>query len=417
MPVNARDSTTGGHRLNIDIDLGPQGKVQGQYEPAFEAVAGAFIDNFRQRGEVGASVCLRLGGYTQVDLWGGQRDLRSAAPWQRDTVSVVFSCTKAATALCAQLLVDRGQLDLDAPIARYWPDFAQAGKHGATVLMALNHSLGLPALRAPLKPGAYYDWDYMVDRLAREEPFWTPGSANGYHMISFGWLVGEVVRRVSGRSLGRFFRDEVAEPLGLDFWIGLPVDVEPRIAPIIPFVPSAATPQTEFVVKLMNDAKSIQHLAVMNSGGHTGKADSRAAHAAEIGGGGGVANARSLAGMFEPLASGGKSNGVQLLSAQRIDAMRRVSMQTERDLTLLIPTRFAQGFMLNMDNVGLPIGHSVRIGEQAFGHVGKGGSIGFADVQHGLSFGYTMNRLGGGILLNERGQSLVDAAYASLNKG
>lgn len=371
-----------------------------------------------------------------VDLWGGYRDAKRSLPWDQDTVSIVFSCTKAATALCAQILVDRGQLELDAPIARYWPEFAQAGKADATVLMTLNHSVGLPALRAPVKPGGYYDWPYMVERLAKEEPFWQPGAKNGYHMISFGWLVGELVRRVSGQSLGAFFRREVAEPLGLDFWIGLPADSEARVAKVIRFIPGPETPKSDFTAALLADSKSIQYLALLNNGGH--QTDSREAHAAEIGGGGGISNARALARMYEPLANGGryfsgkhadggsdggndsgsssvgKTNRASLLSAQRIEAMRQVSVQTDRDATLLIPTRFAQGFMLRMDNPTLPTGHSVRIGEQAFGHVGAGGSIGFADPQHGLSFGYTMNRMGGGLLLNERGQGLVDAAYACL---
>ncbi len=377
----------------------------------------AFVNNFKVHGELGASVSVKLAGRTVVDLWGGLRDATSAAPWQQDTVSIVFSCTKAATALCAQLLIDRGQLELTAPIARYWPEFAQAGKADASVLMALNHSVGLPALREPVKAGGYYDWHYMVERLAREEPFWQPGTKNGYHMISFGWLVGELVRRVSGQSLGAFFRSEVAVPLGLDFWIGLPPEIEARVAPVIRFILPPDAPRSDFTVALLANNKSIQHLSLLNNGGH--QTDSRQAHAAEIGGGGGISNARALARMFEPLANGGKIvggsfDGARLISAQRIEDMRQVSVQTDRDETLLIPTRFAQGFMLRMDNPTLPTGNSVRIGEQAFGHVGAGGSIGFSDPQYGLSFGYTMNRMGGGLLLNERGQALVDAAYACL---
>lgn len=417
--------------MNIDIDLGADGAVQGAVDPAFEAVADAFLTNFRQRGEVGASVCLNLGGRQVVDLWGGLREAGGTERWQRDTVAIVYSCTKAATALCAQILIDRGLLELDAPIARYWPEFAQAGKADATVRMALNHSVGLPALREPLKPGAYLDWDYMVERLAAEAPFWPPGTANGYHMVSFGWIVGELVRRISGRSLGRFFQDEVAVPLGLDFWIGTPEDIEARIAPTIPFKPDAdasKTDFTDFTKALMTDPTSISHLAIFNNGGW--RVDSREGHAAEIGGAGGVSNARSLARLFEPLANGGacsaKSGGksgvmtgsaagsIRLLSAARIEDMRQVSVETDRDRTLLIPTRFGQGFMLRMDNGPPPAGQSLLLGEQAFGHVGAGGSLVFADVQHHLSFGYTMNRMGDGLLLNERGQALVDAAYGCL---
>jgi len=405
--------------LHTQIQLESGAAVSGYCDHAFDAVADAFVRNFRQHGEVGASVCVIVDGQKVVDLWGGHTTADAATPWERDTVSVVFSCTKAATALCAQLLVDRGLLDLDAPMARYWPEFGCNGKEDATVLMALNHSIGLPALQQPLKAGAYYDWDYMIECLAREQPFWTPGSDTGYHMISFGWLVGEIVRRVSGKSLGAFFRDEIAGPLGLDFWIGLPAELEARVAPIIPFIPGPDTPPTDFMRAVATDPASISHLALMNSGGYS--PNRPVAHAAEIGGGGGIANARALARMFEPLANhggiGGKASAPRLLSTERINAMRQPSSQTARDRTLLIPTRFAQGFMLRMDNHDLPTGQSLRIPDNAFGHVGMGGSLVFADPEQRLSFGYTMNRLGGGILLNERGQGLVDAVYQCITNG
>ena len=395
--------------MAIQIDLGPSGLIQGQCDGAFETLAQVFVDNFREHQETGASVCVSIAGRKVVDLWGGIRDIKTRAPWERDTVSIVHSCTKAATALCAQILIDRGQLDLHAPIRIYWPEFAQAGKEDATVLMTLNHSVGVPALREPLKQGAYYDWNYMVERLAAEAPFWVPGSRNGYHMSSFGWLVGELVRRVSGKSLGTFFRTEVATPLGMDFWIGLPQSIEARVAPMIRFVPPPGASKSDFTIALKTVPRTISHLALLNNGGHQG--DTKAAYAAEMGGGGGISNARALARMFEPLANGGEIDGVKLISAERIEAMRQLSMQSKRDETLLIPTRFAQGFMLRMDNPGLTAGNSVRIGANAFGHVGAGGSLGFADPSIRMSFGYTMNRMGEGVLLNERGQALVDAAY------
>lgn len=400
------------NNMDIHVDLDGRGLVQGHCDRAFEAVANAFIENFRQHAELGASVSVRVGGSAVLDLWGGLRVPDTHEPWTRDTVSVVFSCTKAATALCAQILIDRGQLELDAPMSRYWPEFAQAGKDGATVRMALNHSVGVPALREPVKPGGYCDWDYMVERLSREAPFWAPGTRNGYHMSSFGWVVGELVRRVSGQSLGTFFRNEVAQPLGMDFWIGLPEEIEPRVAPMIRFVPPRGAPKSDFTIALITDPKSIPSLAWSNNGGH--QTDLRESHAAELGGGGGISNARALARMYQPLANGGEIDGIRLLSRERIEDMRQLSMSSARDETLLIPTRFGQGFMLCMDNHGLLPGNAVRIGKQAFGHVGAGGSIGFADPQHQLSFGYTMNRMGGGLLLNERGQSLVDAAYSCL---
>jgi CubicO group peptidase (beta-lactamase class C family) len=216
--------------------------------------------------------------------------------------------------------------------------------------------------------------------------------------------------------LGTFFQKEVAEPLELDFWIGLPEAHEPRVSPVIPFVPDGEGPLSDFIQALLYEPDSISALSWFNSGGHLEKPDSREAHAAEIGGGGGISNARSLSKMFVPLANGGTYQGKQLISNETITRMRQVSMATQRDATLLIPTRFALGFMKSMDNRRGKPGNtdSAILGDTAFGHVGAGGSIGFADPQENLAFSYTMNQMGPSILLNERGQSLVDEAYLSL---
>ena len=390
-------------------------EVHGSCEPKFQAVREEFERNFQDRGEVGASVCVTLDGQTVVDLWGGQANAETGAAWNEDTVSIVFSSTKGATAICAHILASRGQLDLDAPVATYWPEFAQSGKDNIPVKMLLNHQAGLPAVRDPLPQGAYADWDLMVNTLAKQEPFWEPGTRNGYHALTFGWLVGEVVRRASGKSLGSFFRDEIAAPLGLDFWIGLPEDKEPRVAPMIAAEPD---PNSRFFQEIAKPG-SLQSLVLLNSGGYMGaepEYDTRAAHAAEIGGAGGITNARGLAGMYEPLALGGRKGEVELVNAETLARMGRVSSSTGRDAVLVMPSRFALGFMKTMDNRGEPAGvqDSVLTSEEAFGHVGAGGSFGFADPKAGMSFGYTMNRMGAGASLNERGQSLVDAVYRAL---
>lgn len=397
----------------IDIETA-RGRVQGRLDPAFEGVLDAFVTNFEQRDELGASVAVRVDGELRADLWGGRVNETDDTPWTEDTVSLVFSVTKAATALCAHLLAERGLLDLHAPVTDYWPEFGQAGKETATVAMLLNHSAGVPAFRDPVKEGGYYDWDYMVGRIENEAPFWEPGTRNGYHMISFGWTVGEVVRRVSGKSLGAFFAEEFAGPLGLDFWIGLPEAIEPRVSRLIPWVPGPEGPFTDFTQALMSDPQSISALSLLNSGGH--QPDSREAHAAEIGGGGGISNARGVSGMFQPLALGGRSGEHTFFDRDSVTRMSQVSMATQKDATLLIPSRFALGFMKSMDNRHRPHGNieSVILGERAFGHVGAGGSLGFADPDCALAFGYTMNRMGAGLLLNERGQSLVDATYSAL---
>jgi CubicO group peptidase (beta-lactamase class C family) len=390
--------------LKVERIIAPDRGINGTCDPAFAPVAEAFEANFRTRDERGASLCVISGGRTVVDLWGGTAVTDTGMPWERDTVSVVFSCTKAATALCAHILIDRGMLDPQAQVARYWPEFGRSGKHDITVGMLLNHTSGIPAFRERLGKGDFYDWDTMISRIVEEEPFWAPGRRVGYQMMNFGWSVGELVRRVSGRSLGAFFREEIARPLGLDFHIGAPEDVEKRITPVSTFVPAGDSIRSPFAEAIMKDGTPVPRLAFLNTGRYD--PNSRAAHAAELGGMGGIANARALARMFA---------GVEtLLSRRRIDAMRQVSSSSECDETLRIPTRFGQGFMLAMDNSGLPPGNGFRIGQGAYGHVGIGGSTGFSDPGAGLAFGYTMNRLGGGVLLNERGQSLVDAAYDCL---
>ena len=388
--------------------------VRGRFDERFRPVAEAFLENFESRGEAGGSLCFSLEGETVVDLYGGHRDTEETQPWAEDTISLVLACTKAATALCAHLLAERGKLDLHAPVTDYWPEFGQNGKEGATVRMLLNHSVGLPALRDRVKPGGFYDWEYMTERLAAEAPFWEPGTRNGYHMMTFGWTVGEIVRRVSGKSLGTFFREEIALPLGLDFFIGLPESERERVAPMIPSVPDPSEPPLPFATALLADRKSIPFLALVNNGGY--EPDAPEAYAAEIGAGGGIANARALAGMFTPLANGGQSNGLRLLSAERIETMRTVSVATECDATLQMPTRYGQGFMRSMDNRARPSGalESAILGREAFGQSGSGGSLGFADPECHLAFGYSMTKMGAGVLLNERGQSLVDATYRCL---
>ncbi|CAN5677770.1 serine hydrolase domain-containing protein [soil metagenome] len=398
--------------------------TDGTCKPGFERVAEAFQENFDAKGEVGASVCLTVGGETVVDLWGGTADQKAGTPWRRDTVGIVFSCTKGATALCAHVLASRGQLDIDAPVAELWPEFAVNGKEQVTLRMMLDHSAGVPAVRVKVKDSGPYEWDYMTGLLAAEAPFWVPGTRNGYHGFTFGWTVGEIVRRAAGTSLGTFFQNEIAKPLGLDFWIGLPEEIEPRVAPVIPYIYKAGEARTPFMTDLATNRESPAALFFLNVGAwRAGGANTRAGRAAEIGAANGITNARGLAGMYGPLANGGRmSNGKTLVDATTLTRMGEVSMATHDDATLRIPTRFALGFMKSMDNRKRSVGavlfgedvDSVIMGSAAFGHVGAGGSLGFADPAAGLSFGYTMNRMGPGLLMNERGQALVDATYRSL---
>jgi CubicO group peptidase (beta-lactamase class C family) len=382
--------------------------VNGSWEAGFEPVVDEFRRNLTDRGELGAALHLVVEDRVVVDVWGGSTASRDPRPWSADTLVTVFSCTKAATALCAHLLADRGELDLDAPLADIWPELP-AARQGATGRMALDHSLGLPAVRHDLPAGTCTDWDAMIAALEATEPWWEPGTRNGYHMITFGWTVGEVVRRVSGRSLGAYFRDEIAGPRGLDFFIGLPEAEHGRMARISPWRPEPGHRST-FTDAVLADPAGIPALALLNSGGFN--ANDPAVWSAEIGGAGGTASARGLAGMYRPLAAGGGD----LLSPEATARMASVAGASAVDATLRIGTRFGLGVMRSMDNRRSAEGaqDSAVIGRHAYGHVGAGGSIGFADPECGLAFGYVMNQQGAGILLNERGQSLVDATYRVL---
>src|SRR6266699_255345 len=400
------------------------GEVAGFYDPQFERVAEEFVRNFQERGEVGAAVSIIIEGEKVVDLWGGSADPASNKPWVEDTIALVWSATKGATALCAHMLADRGLLDLDAPVVRYWPEFGQAGKEAIPVKMLLNHQSGLAAIREPLPPGAFCEWELMIKALEKEEPWWRPGSMHGYHGFTFGWLVGEVVRRVSGKSLGTFFREEVAEPLGLDFWIGLPEAQENRVAPIIPADPPDPNGPISPMFAALADPTSLQTLVLFNTGGHMIPGPDGvfgynlwAARAAEIGAAGGISNARALAGMYAPLANGGSLKGLSLVSWDTLARMGAVSAASGFDMVVMFPSRFSLGYVKSTDNRREPastINDSMILSEEAFGHPGFGGALGFADPAKGMSFGYAMNRMGQGNGLNERGQSLVDAVYLSL---
>ena len=389
------------------------GPVEGHCDPKFRAVLDAFVQNFEAHGEVGASVCLTLEGRPVVDLWGG-RKTRDGEAWERDTISIVFSSTKGAMALCAHMLADRGKLDLDALVTKYWPEYGQNGKEKTLVTMLLDHSAGVPHIRAVPKPGAFYDYDHMVDIIAKEAPFWEPGTRNGYHAITMSWTVGEIVHRAAKKRMGKFFADEVAKPLGLEFWIGLPEEHEHRLAPMIQAVPTPDAMQSRFFQKAMTDLNSPTHFFARDFMAFN--PNTREGRAVEIGAANGVTNARSLAGLYAPLANGGSLDGKQIVGKDTLARMGRISMGTHQDATLMIPTRFALGYMKSMDNRALPGPDSASclLSESAFGHVGAGGSIGFACPESNMAFGYTMNQMGLGLLLNDRGQSLIDEAYKAL---
>ncbi|MEU8681754.1 serine hydrolase domain-containing protein [Streptomyces sp. NPDC048611] len=387
--------------------------VNGHCAPGFTGVRDAFERNFSEHGDVGAAVAVTVDGETVVDLWGGHADAAGTRPWERDTLVNVYSTSKGMTALCAHLLVDRGELDLNAPVARYWPEFGQAGKEDIPVRWLLSHRAGLIAPREPLPAEHAYDWDRVCAVLAATEPWWEPGTAQGYHAVTFGYLVGEVVRRITGQSLGAFLHSEITGPLGARVFIGTPAEEHARCADMVGQLDEArlaeqfpGAPKPPYR-SLDDHPLTVVMLALTYI--PTGDVNSAAYRSAEIPAGNAHAGARGLAAVYGALAGG------SLVGPGTLEAMRRSqSLPGERDLTIdaLAPAgyehRWGLGYMLNHQGQAGP-------NPRAFGHGGAGGSFAFADPENRLSYAYTMNKYGGGTTGQDpRNAGLVRAVYRAL---
>jgi CubicO group peptidase (beta-lactamase class C family) len=377
--------------------------IQGECDPRFTAVREALAANFDAGREVGASFAATVDGRTVVDLWGGHADAARTRPWERDTIVNVFSTTKAMTALCAHILADRGLLDLDAPVARYWPEFAQAGKESIPVRMLLSHTAGLAAVRQPLGVDVLYDWDRYAGAIAAEAPWWEPGTANGYHAMTFGHLVGEVIRRVSRQSVGTFLREQVTGPLGADFHIGLPATEDSRCAEMI----APTIQETVAAGVSAPDPDSLRAKVLENPPLRARHANQPAWRRAEIPAANGHGNARSVARVLSALACGGTVDGVRLLGGEAI--ARAIQPQAyDRDLVLGFKIKWGLGYMLVSQE--LPLSPNPR----AFGHGGWGGSLGFVDLDARVSWAYVMNKMAPGTAGDTRGFRMMAALYAAL---
>ena len=383
-------------------------QVYGEVAPGFERVKDAFAANFEINGEVGAACSAYHRGEKVVDLWGGVADQESGRPWAEDSMVVVASSTKGATAICANLLVQRGELDLDAPVALYWPEFAAAGKQDIPVRHLLCHQVGLPVLDKPLAIEEYLAWELPIKALAAQSPVWEPGTTHGYHAMTYGWLVGEVVRRISGRSLGTFFADEVAGPLSLDFWIGLPASEENRVSPMIEIdlEDPDIEPKGERAREMLAAATDTKSYLTREQTTTPLDMHAREFRAAELPAGNGITDARSLARMYASLIGDGV-DGVRLFTDETV---RRAStaLSDGRDEVMGIHSRFGAGFYLYMEG-------SNMVQDGAFGHGGAGGSIGFADPKADIGFGYVMNKMQMVGDDDPRTVSLAQAVHESLN--
>lgn len=382
-------------------------RVEGQCDERFAGVRAAFEENFRRRGELGAGVCVKVGGRIVVDLWGGWADAERTRPWERDTLVNVWSTSKGVLALGAHLLADRGLLNLDAPMASYWPEFAQAGKGAIRVREVLSHRAGLSGLREPITPEELYDWKAVTDRLAVMEPWWEPGSRFGYHVLTYGYLVGEIIRRVTGLLPGDFLQQELTGPLGIDFSIGLPAEYDTRVADLVQPPPADPAASAAFFSQLspMALAGLVNPVITMD------EANSRAWRGAQIPAANGHATARAIADLYGIFASRGVHGEQQILSAQAVDRAR-TGQGAGRDLIIGAGLGHDIEFALGVCLSG-PHG-SYGPNPRAFGHDGFGGSCGLADPEAEISIGYAMNHMGGQTADDPRKMALVEAAYAAL---
>ena len=366
----------------------------------FEPVREAFDANFVDPGEIGAAVAVVLDGRPVVDLWGGLADAHTERAWGRDTPVLVYSATKGPTATCALLLWEQGLLDLDAPVADVWPEFAAGGKQAVTTRHLLTHQAGLPVFDEPITFTECHDPDLVAARLAGQTPHWEPGTAHGYHPLTWGWLVGEVVRRVSGRTVGAMVSD-----FGLDLWVGLPPEREASVARLAPgrFDLSAMSPDDPgltFVAAIM-DIESLTFRAFANPPGQLDVESFNAPelHQAEWPAANGIATARALATLYGELALD------RILSSASLDEASRPHVSGP-DKVLAVETSFGLGFSL----------HSVMSAHagDGFGHEGAGGSVAFADRSKGLGFAYVMNQLTASLGADRRSRRLVEAVYSCL---
>ena len=391
-------------------------RIDGTTAAGFEEVRDVFERNFDEHGEVGAAFAVYVDGEPVVDLTGGVTT--DDTTYDDRTLQLVFSSTKGATALCAHLLAQRGELDLHAPVVEYWPEFGAEGKDQIPVSWLLSHKSGLIDTTATMTHDEMLDWDAVASALAASTPLWEPGTQHGYHAVTYGWLVGEVVRRVSGRSLGQFFADEVAGPLGLDFWIGLPDDQVDRVSKLIPMSPpeglpimaeegtgpsgeGAAPPGLVQMLDLLLGPGNMAGRTLSAPGGAAGDEqiwnDPRT-WAAQIPAANGITNAVSLARMYAGTV--GEVDGVRLLSDETINAA--IEPQVEGpDAVLMFPIPFGLGYMRHSD-------FSPFAGARSFGHYGAGGSVGFADPDRRLGVGYTMNKMHFGIAGDPRTAALIE---------
>ncbi|WP_158882735.1 serine hydrolase domain-containing protein [Amycolatopsis anabasis] len=388
----------------------PPGSVvpRGRVEPRFDVVRDAFAANFRDQGEVGAALAVYHRGRLVVDLWGGVADVPSGRPWAADTTALWNSSTKGATTTVVHLLSERGLLDVNAPVREYWPEFADAGKQGITVAQILAHRSGVVVIDRPLTLADVVAWRPLAEALAAQRPVWTPNSRHGYHVQNFGYLLDEIVRRITGESIGKLFAKEIAAPLGLDFWLGLPADQEPRVAPLI--APDPKRPVDERIQaldKALADPTTLVHRATVNPllGLTWDVVNTPEYHAAPLTSANGIGTARAMARHYASLV--GAVDGIRLLSPQTIARAALINRSSGPDGVIpAVGSAWGLGYAKRSELFPFPA-------EACFGHMGSGGSMAFADPVNQLAFAYLPTQL---IRTydDQRSIALTQAVYRSI---
>ncbi|MFK4153282.1 serine hydrolase domain-containing protein [Streptomyces fungicidicus] len=385
-----------------DVDV--HGTVAGGFEPVGEA----FARNFGTLGDRGAAVAVYRDGRKVVDLWAGVKDVDGTEPWRRDTAQVVRSATKGVAAAVLLLLHQRGELDLEAPVGHYWPEFKAHGKERLLVRHVLNHRAGLPVLDDPLTPAEAADPPRAAEAVAAQAPTWEPGTDHGYHALTYGWLVDELVRRVTGRGCGEWIASEIAAPLGLDLWVGLPDEQAHRVGTVgriegpEPSGALRARPKRSVTDAYADPASLTRRTfaAITPFPDH----NDPAFRAAALPAANGIATADGLARFYASLI--GRVDGVRLLDPATVEAAR-AEESAGPDRVLVVGTRFGLGYMLHGSA-------SPFLAPGSFGHPGRGGSLGFADPESGIAFGYVTNGFRRTVTADPRAQALIRAVRAAL---
>jgi CubicO group peptidase (beta-lactamase class C family) len=378
-------------------------EIGGIWDARFAPVRDAFASNFDAGIELGAALSISVEGRNVVDIWGGYRDPAATEPWDRDTLACIFSCTKGVVAVLALALVDRGLLDLDAPVADYWPEFAQAGKGDIPVRWLLTHQAGVSAIEREMPFGSLSDWDAMITALAEQRPMWTPGTGHGYHGVTYGHLVGEVIRRVTGESCGAAMRRVLCEPLGLDIWMPLPEHEESRTAEM-----TVVPPTKTFFDHWKPDGLGPKSFRNPPDCSHVPYTNTRAFRAAEIPAANGHGTARSLDRLYAALACGGALDGVRVLSTALVHEGGKEWVRGQ-DLVMDLPTAFGLGFERTIPE------WQFGPNPNTYGHNGSGGSLGIVDPDTAVSLGYVMNRMYWGATRDDpRWPAIFDALYSCL---